>query len=206
MELNPDYSEAHSNLAVVLKDQARHDEAIEHATRAIAIRPDHPAHSNLIYLRHFHPDSDPSAMVREQAEWHRLHAEPLASNIAPHANVRDPQRRLRIAYIAPYFRRHVVGLNILPLLREHSHEQFEIFCYSDVIRPDPLTEQCEGFSDCWRNIVGLGDDRVAELIRQDKIDILIDLSLHLSGNRLLVVAASPHRCRPLLPDIPAARV
>jgi protein O-GlcNAc transferase len=191
LELNPDYAEAHSNLAVVLKDQARHDEAIEHAARAIAIRPDHPAHSNLIYLRHFHPDADATAIAREQADWHRLHAEPLASGIAPHANIRDPQRRLRIGYIAPYFRRHVVGLNILPLLREHNHEQFGIFCYSDVIRPDPLTEQCKGFADCWRNIVGLADDRVAELIRQDKIDILIDLSLHLSDNRLLVLARKP---------------
>jgi len=191
LELNPEYAEAHSNLAVVLKDQARHDEAIEHATRAISIRPDHPAHSNLIYLRHFRPDGDPIAIAREQADWHRLHAEPLVSNVAPHANVRDPQRRLRIGFIAPYFRRHVVGLNILPVLREHNHEQFEIFCYSDVIRPDPLTEQFRGFADCWRNIVGLGDDRVAELICKDKIDILIDLSLHLSGNRLLVLARKP---------------
>jgi predicted O-linked N-acetylglucosamine transferase (SPINDLY family) len=191
LEMNPDYAEAHSNLAVVLKDQARHDEAIEHASRAIAIRPDHPAHSNLIYLLHFHPDADPSAIAREQTNWHRLHADPLASKIAPHPNVRDPQRRLHIGYVAPYFRRHVVGLNILPLLREHSHEQFEIFCYSDVIRPDPVTEQCKGFADCWRNIVCLDDDRVAELIRGDQIDILIDLSLHLSGNRLLVLARKP---------------
>ncbi len=191
LELNPDYAEAHSNLAVVLKDQARHDEAIEHATHGVTIRPDHPAHSNLIYLRHFHPDADANAIAHEQADWRRLHAQPLASNIAPHANVRDPHRRLRIGYVAPYFRRHVVGLNILPLLREHNHEQFEIFCYSDVIRPDPFTEQCKSFADCWRNTVGLADTRVADLIRQDKIDILIDLSLHLSGNRLLVLARKP---------------
>ena len=119
----------------VLKDQARHDEAIEHARRAVAIRPDHPAHANLIYLLHFHPDADPSVIASEQANWHRFHAEPLASKIAPHPNDRRPERRLRIGYIAPYFRGHVVGLNILPLLREHGREQFEIFCYSDFDPP-----------------------------------------------------------------------
>jgi predicted O-linked N-acetylglucosamine transferase (SPINDLY family) len=191
LELNSEYAEAHSNLAVALKDQARFDEAIDHARRAIAIRPDHKAHGNLIYLLHFHPDADRSAIQREQADWHRLHAEPLASGIAPHENVRNPERRLRIGYISPCFRRHVVGLNILPLLREHCHEQFEIFCYSDVVQTDSLTQQFKSYADCCRNIVGLADDRVAELIRQDKIDILIDLSLHLSGNRLLVLARRP---------------
>jgi predicted O-linked N-acetylglucosamine transferase (SPINDLY family) len=191
LELNPDYAEAHNNLALALKDQARHGEAIEHAARAIAIRPDHAAHSNLIYLLHFHPDADSDAIACEQANWHRVHAEPLSANILPCANVRSPERRLRIGYIAPYFRRHVVGLNILPLLRQHSHEQFEIFCYSDVIQSDSITEKYKSLADCWRNVVGLDDERVAELIRQDKIDILVDLSLHLSSNRLLVMACKP---------------
>ncbi|MGA2441806.1 MAG: tetratricopeptide repeat protein [Tepidisphaeraceae bacterium] len=191
LQLNPLYAEAHGNLAVALKDQGRLEEALGHCRRAIEIRPDHAAHSNLIYLLHFHPDVDPQAILREQTEWARRHAEPLRQEIRAHGNTPQCDRRLRIGYIAPYFRRHVVGLNVLPLLREHHHERFEIFCYSDVIQGDSLTEQCRGYADCWRDIVGMTDRRVAETIRADKIDILVDLSLHLACNRLLVLARKP---------------
>jgi predicted O-linked N-acetylglucosamine transferase (SPINDLY family) len=191
LELSPNYAEAMSNLAVVLKDQARHDEAVELARRSIEIRPDHAAHGNLIYLLHFHPDADPQAILREQMKWDRLHAEPLRRNVAPHANDRDGNRRLRVGYIGPYFRKHVVGLNIVPLLREHDHERFEIFCYSDVAREDAVTEECRAGADHWRSIVGFTDSQAAELIRADGIDILVDLALHLAGNRLLVLARKP---------------
>jgi protein O-GlcNAc transferase len=191
LNLKFDYAEAHANLAVVLKDQARHEEALDHARRAIAIRADHAAHSNLIYLRYFDSAGDPTAIAAEQAAWYRLHAEQLGKGIAKHANIREADRRLRIGYIGPYFRRHVVGLNILPLLREHRHSEFEIFCYADVLRSDPVTEECRRYADQWRDIVGMDDEAVADLIRQDGIDILVDLSLHLSGNRLLTAARKP---------------
>ncbi|MGD0768650.1 MAG: tetratricopeptide repeat protein [Tepidisphaeraceae bacterium] len=191
LQLNPLYAEAHGNLAVALKDQGRLEEALGHCRRAIEIRPDHAAHSNLIYLLHFHTNADPPAILREQTDWAGRHAEPLRREIRPHGNAPQCDRRLRIGYIAPYFRRHVVGLNVLPLLREHNHERFEIFCYSDVIQGDSLTEQCRGYADCWRDIVGMTDRRVAETIRADKIDILVDLSLHLACNRLLVLARKP---------------
>lgn len=203
LELNPSYAEAHNNLAVALKDQARIDEAMIHATRAITLRPNPAAHSNLIYLLHFHPDSSPLAIKKEQANWYHLHAEPLAAEIIPREDVFHG-RRLRIGYITPYFRRHVVGLNILPLLREHNHEQFEVYCYSDVVAPDAVTAQCTALADQWRNIAGFSDARVAQLIRQDQIDILIDLSLHLSSNRLMVLARKPAPVQATFGGYPAA--
>lgn len=191
LELKCDYAEAHGNLAVLLKDQSRLDEALEHARRAIVIRPDHAAHGNLIYLLHFLPNADTAMIDQEQANWHRIHVDSVAAKLPSHANSDDRGRRLRIGYIAPYFRQHVVGLNVLPLLREHDHSRFEIFCYSDVVRPDSVTEKCKTFADGWRDIAGLSDGRVAELIAGDRIDILVDLSLHLSRNRLMVLARKP---------------
>ena len=74
-------------------------------------------------------------MIRdEHRRWNRLHAEPLRKFIQPHTNNRNPDRRLRIGYVSPDFREHVVGQNLLPLLREHDHGQMEIFCYSNVVR------------------------------------------------------------------------
>src|SRR5262249_7508690 len=79
----------------------------------------------------------------------------------------------------------------LPLFRGHDHARFEIFGYSNVRKPDGVTEEIRGLCDQWRDMPGLNDGQAAELIRADRIDILVDLSLHSAGNRLLVFARKP---------------
>ncbi len=106
-------------------------------------------------------------------------------------NDRSPERRLRIGYLSPDFRRHVVGWNLLPLFREHDHKDFEIFCYADVLQSDAVTEEFESLSDRWRKVVGLSGEAVAEMIRADRIDILVDVTLHMDRNPLLVFARRP---------------
>src|SRR5262249_11791338 len=108
-----------------------------------------------------------------------------------HENDRDPNRRIRIGYVSPDFRTHVVGMNMLPLLKAHDHSQVEVFCYADVRRPDSMTEQCRATADEWRDILSKTDEQVADVIRADKIDILIDLTLHMAHNRLLTFARKP---------------
>ena len=78
-----------------------------------------------------------------------------------------------------------------PILAAHDHKDFEIFGYADVPRPDSVTERLRGYADHWRSLVGLSDAQAAELIRQDGIDILVDLDGHTGGNRLLVFARKP---------------
>jgi predicted O-linked N-acetylglucosamine transferase (SPINDLY family) len=106
-------------------------------------------------------------------------------------NAPDPNRRLRVGYVSPDFRDHVVGRNILPLLREHDHEQFEIFCYSNVLKPDALTAKMKSYADGWRRIVAVGDAEAADLICNDHIDVLVDLALHTGGSRLCIFARKP---------------
>ncbi len=80
---------------------------------------------------------------------------------------------------------------MLPLLRHHDHAQFEIFCYGSVKNPDDLTGQIRTSCDQWREMVGLSDETLAERIREDRIDLLIDLSLHTCGHRLRTFALRP---------------
>jgi predicted O-linked N-acetylglucosamine transferase (SPINDLY family) len=103
----------------------------------------------------------------------------------------SPARRLRIGYVSPDFCHHVIGYNILPLLREHDHAAFEVFCYSHVRKTDAVTDACRSHADVWRDVLGLTDDQLAEQIRADGIDILVDLALHLAHNRLPVFARKP---------------
>jgi protein O-GlcNAc transferase len=190
--LRPGYSEAHSNLGNTLRDNGQFDEAIAAYHQAIALRPDSAqTHSNLAYTLHFHPDCDAKSIAEELARWNCQYAEPLRSSIQVHDNDRDPGRRLRIGYVSPDFRDHVVGRNLLPLFRRHDRSQFEITCYSQTLCPDAVTGEFQQNADRWRSIVGVGDEQAAEQIRRDRIDILIDLTLHMSQNRLLVFARKP---------------
>jgi predicted O-linked N-acetylglucosamine transferase (SPINDLY family) len=192
IRLRPDFAEAHCNLGNVLKDMRQFDEAIAAFRQAIRLQPDLAgAHSNLILTLHHHAGYDGKMIHEELGRWNRQHAEPLKKFIRPHSNNRDPDRRLRIGYVSPDFHECVVAPSLLPLLREHDHGQMEIFCYANVPRPDTRTDQLRRHTDVWRSIVGLSDPQAADLIRQDGIDILVDLGLHTGNNRLLVFAHKP---------------
>jgi predicted O-linked N-acetylglucosamine transferase (SPINDLY family) len=190
--LKPDFAEAHYNLGNELKNVGQLDEAIASYRRAIRLNPDDAGmHGNLVFALHYHPGYDSRIIQDELHRWNRQHAEPQKKFIRPHTNNRDRNRRLRIGYVSPDFREHVVGQNLLPLLRQHDHRQMEIFCYANVLQPDALTDQLRGYADVWRSIVGLSDSRIVTLIRQDEIDILVDLALHTANNHLAMFAHKP---------------
>jgi len=148
-------------------------------------------HSNLVYLLSFHPGYDAVEISRQQRRWNEMHAAPLKSAIRPHDNERSPDRRLKIGYVSPDLCQHVVGQNLFPLLSEHDHKQFEIYCFSSVSRPDAFSELLRGHADVWRDVAENDDEELAEIIRGDGIDVLVDLSLHMAHNRLLVFARKP---------------
>ena len=192
LELQPDSAEAHYNLGNVFKDQGKLDEAVACYRRAVELNPDYAAaQSNIVYALYFRPGYDAPAIYEEHRRWNQRFAEPLAKFIEPHANERSTKRRLRIGYVSPDFREHVVGRNLLPLFREHDREQFEILCYAQVLRPDAVTSRFQGYAGVWRNVVGLADEAMAQRIREDRVDILVDLTLHMAQNRLLVFARKP---------------
>jgi protein O-GlcNAc transferase len=111
--------------------------------------------------------------------------------IEPHGNDATPDRRLRVGCISADFRDHVAGINFLPFLREYDRDSLEIFCYSSSRYVDQATPRFRETSDVWRVIEGMNDAAVAQMIRDDKIDILLDLSLHSAGNRLPIFARKP---------------
>ena len=114
---------------------------------------------------------------------------PERSSLRP---TRSPAgRRLRIGYVSADFREHPVVSFLEPILAAHDRHRFEIFCYSDVSRPDAITRRLQGYADYWRSLVGLSDAQAAERIRQDDIEILVDLAGHTGGNRLRAFARKP---------------
>ncbi len=192
IKMQPEFPQAHCNLGNSLKDAGRLDEAIACYRRAVEVNPsDHASHSNLVFAVQYHPDYDSAAILREALRWNVLHAQPLKNEIKPHENDRTPDRRLRVGYVGSDFREHCQSLFTIPLLSNHNREAFEIFCYAHVSRPDARTERIRSFCDGWQFIVGMTDAEVAEKIREDRIDILVDLTMHMSLGRSLVFARKP---------------
>jgi predicted O-linked N-acetylglucosamine transferase (SPINDLY family) len=190
--MDPDDCGALTNLANAYKNQGRAAEAITYYRKALASRPDDAlVHSNLLLAMQYQPRADPREILAEARRYACRHAEPLAGRFAPHPAVSPAGRRLRIGYVSPDFREHPVVYFLEPILAAHDHRRFEIFCYADVPHPDATTQRLQGYADCWRWLIGLSDAQAAEVIRQDDIDILVDLAGHTGGNRLLAFARKP---------------
>ena len=190
--LDPNFPDAHNNLGFALAESGCLDDAIASFRQAIALRSAYAqAHSNLLFLLHYHPRSDAAVLTHEHRLWNRQHAQPLQGLALPHNIDQTPDRRLRIGYVSPDFRDHTVGRNLLPLFRHHDGQEFEITCYAHVVQPDAFTHEFQQHAHRWHDIARLSDERVANQIREDGIDILIDLALHSADNRLLVFARKP---------------
>jgi predicted O-linked N-acetylglucosamine transferase (SPINDLY family) len=101
---------------------------------------------------------------------------------------RSTERPLRIGYLSSDFCKHPSATILLPLFRYHNKEHFQVFAYSQTIYDDQKTAMFKELAYRWRPVESLDDRRVCELIRDDKIDILVDCTGHMSGNRLGVFA------------------
>jgi predicted O-linked N-acetylglucosamine transferase (SPINDLY family) len=191
-ELHAGHPKAHNNLAVALLRQGQLDEAIAVFRRALELQPDDAdLHSNLVHALHLHPGSDRTAVAAERQRWNEQFCEPRKKSIPRHANDRNADRRLRIGYVSPDFCSHPVAFFFAPLLEAHDREQFEVFCYANLAKPDQVTERLRNASDAWRDVHAMPDAQMAETIRNDGIDILVDLAMHTGGNRLPVFARKP---------------
>jgi protein O-GlcNAc transferase len=190
--LRPQYADAHRNLGLALTDSGELDEAIGAYRQAIALRRNfHQAHSSLICVMNYHPGYDAQTILGECRHWNEQYAQPLGRFLRPHGNDRNPDRRLRIGYVSPDFREHPVGRFLLPLLANRDKSHFEIFAYAQVAAPDAITQRLQSQVDGWRSIITLSDAKAADLVRDDQVDILVDLALHTARNRLLVFAHRP---------------
>ncbi|HEY8751276.1 MAG TPA: tetratricopeptide repeat protein [Tepidisphaeraceae bacterium] len=191
VELDPDYPEALVNLGNAVKDTGRLSQAIALYRRAVGDRTDFWPWSNLLLAVYYDPSLTPEQVLAEHLRWSKPISAAVAPARQPHTNTKDPQRRLRVGYVSGDFRHHVVGYNILPLFEHHDHERFEIVSYSTTSRCDEITTRFRSMADQWLDVSTFSDAQLIKRIREDQIDILIDLSLHSGANRLPVFAARP---------------
>jgi tetratricopeptide (TPR) repeat protein len=199
----PGRREAWIGLIGTLERAGRLRETLAAYRQAISRCPnDASLQSGMLYLLLHDPESEPGRVFDAHVEWGRRFAGPSVAGLATRSVDRSPSRRLHLGYVSPDFRDHSNGRFLEPLVWARDAAGFQVFCYSDVVRPDHVTERFRRSADTWREIRGLSDEKVAEIIRQDRIDILIDSTGHMAGNRMNLYAHRPAPLQIALPIYP----
>ena len=191
LELRPGVASALNNLGTALQLEGFAREAVACFREAVERAPEFAgAHSNLLLALHYVPGIGRKEMFEEHLAWARTHAGgrplPQPSPGVPGEGVSE--KRLRVGLVSADFRQHSVAYFLEPVLEEREGNKLEVICYSDVQEPDAVTHRIEKLSDRWRDWRGVSNDRAAEMVRADGIDVLVDLAGHTGMNRLTMFA------------------
>lgn len=193
LELDPTNALALNTLGVLMLEQHFITEARKAMRDAADVntRSAPIFYSNYTFASLYEPDLSNAEILAIHKEFGRRFATNVADPAKPHANARDPERRLRVAYLSPDFRAHSVSYFFEALLEKHDRAKFEICLYSDTSRCDAITDGMKKAADLWVESAGLTNDAYAQKLREDGIDVLVNLGGHTSGNRLPVCALKP---------------
>lgn len=192
IELDEDNEYGFNNLAILLMEMGKGKESIQYYQKALEKNPDYKsARSNMMFYMNYLSEYSPQELYAAHREWQRFHVVPDIPGSIYHPNTPDPDRKLKIGYVSADFYGHAVSYFIDAALKFHDKESFEVTCYAHVSTPDAITERLKGFVENFRFIHQVKDDELAEIIRDDEIDILIDLAGHTAGNRVDALALRP---------------
>jgi protein O-GlcNAc transferase len=186
LELKPDYPDALYNLGALHHALIEVPESIECYRQCLELKPDFQiAHSSMLLAMHYLVPLDAKEIYEQSVKWGKIPTKKLPPRQLSSSS------RLKIGYVSADFNQHSVSFFLEPILEHHDRTRFEISCYSSTLQRDLTTKRLAGYVDHFREVGLLPDDRLAELIRQDGIDVLVDLSGHTSHNRLPVFAMKP---------------
>jgi predicted O-linked N-acetylglucosamine transferase (SPINDLY family) len=190
LELDPQHPTAQINIAKTLAESGDFAGAFAEYRSRLANAPNATLHSDFLLDLHYPEFVTAEEIFQEHLRFDQLYARPLAPTVPSHYSDRSPDRPLQIGYVSPDLRQHPVAQLLEPLLANHDRSQFKIHCYSDS-PADQTQHRLRGYVDHWTDTRPLSDDALCHRMAHDKIDILIDLTGHTRGNRLLVFARKP---------------
>jgi len=190
LEMKPELVTAWDSLGSALTSSGQYEAALEAFRQSLQHAPENTrGHSNLLLSLNYMEGLSREQVYEEHLNWSRQHADPVKC-LTLKCDF-DPHRQLKVGYISPDFREHSVAYFIEPLLESHDSSQFDIFCYSSVPHGDETTQRLRSLAAHWRDISNHSPLAVAEQIKRDEIDILVDMSGHTSANHLDVMMRRP---------------
>lgn len=191
--LAPDYAAAWNNWGLVLKDMGQLEQSVIKFEQALHLQPAYAeCFSNVLFcLSHVDGISQASLLALHQVFAER-YEQPLMAAWPTHRPTERKPAVLNIGLVSADFRAHSMAhflLPVLPLLAKQP--QLKLFAYANQSLEDAVTTQMQDAFALWRKVDQWSEDALADGIRADGIDILIDLSGHTAGNRLLTFARKP---------------
>jgi len=191
LELDDSHAGIHTNLSQAYRLIGRMPEAVDHIKKVISLEPHSTvAQSNLLLYLNYCPNISSEELFAYHQKWGNTFSRKPKNKLL-FSNYPDPERPIRLAYISPDFRGHSVGYFIEPALIHYDAKQFEIYCYAHVPNPDQTTLIIQKNVDKFCLIHTMDDQQLANQIRTDGIDILIDLAGHTANSRIRVMTYQP---------------
>lgn len=190
LELKPDYAVGHANLGSLLQSQGRLTEAEASFRRALKLRPDDVvSHNGMLFGMSQNEAVDEGRLFAEHVRFGEQFEAPLRAQWQPHGNSRQSERCLQVGFVSGDLRNHAVASFIEPVLAHlGAHASLSLHAYANHVSEDKVSQRLRAYVKHWHRVASLSDAALAEKIRADGIDILIDLSGHTADNRLLSFA------------------
>lgn len=189
LDLEPLAHGVRLNLGVTLGDMHRFDESEAEFARLLRETRDVRFLSSYLMSLHYNPHRTREEIFAEHVRWAALYR-PEGPSKRPAPRRRAPGEKLRVGFISAGFHQHPVGAMITRGV-ENLPADIEAYFYSNDASVDVITHRLRAVAAEWRPVHGLSDDAVERLIREDALDVLVDLSGHSAGNRLGVIAREP---------------
>ncbi|XP_047330090.1 probable UDP-N-acetylglucosamine--peptide N-acetylglucosaminyltransferase SPINDLY [Impatiens glandulifera] len=192
---NPSYGEAYNNLGVLYRDAGNISLAVEAYERCLKIDPDsrNAGQNRLLAMNYINEGTD-DTLFEAHREWGRRFMR-LYEQYTSWDNSKEPDRPLIIGYVSPDYFTHSVSYFIEAPLAHHDYVNYKVVVYSAVVKADAKTNR---FRDkvikkggIWRDIYGIDEKKLASMVREDKIDILVELTGHTANNKLGMMACKP---------------
>ncbi|MBL8807414.1 MAG: tetratricopeptide repeat protein [Rhodospirillales bacterium] len=190
LRLRPDFAAAIGNLANLQLERGDARAAAALYRRAIDADPRAvDPHRNYLLALLYDPEIGPERRMAEHLAFAKRHA--TATPLAPAVRAPVEGRRIRVGYVSSDFRDHPVARTVGPIVAGHNRACFEVFVYSDVLRPDATTQSMRAAVEHWHDNAGVDDADLARRIRADAIDVLVCVAGRFDRNRPLVAAYRP---------------
>ena len=191
IQLKPDYAEAYSNRGGALKDLGLLDEALTSYDQAIQLEPDYAkSYSNLLMTLNYTPDLDLNNHIERTRKFGELVTAKAGLRFSDYQCQPTPEK-LRVGLVSGDLRNHPIGYFLESVLSSIDPSKIELIAYPTTPTVDDLSERIKPSFSMWKPIFGQTDEAAAKLIYADGVHVLLDLSGHTAGNRLLMFGHKP---------------
>lgn len=191
LQLKPDYAEAHNNLGNIYKDLGQIDEALSRYRSALQYKPDLlEPYTSLLFTLNYTASLSPTDCLKEAQTFGRIITRKATAPYSEWHCAAQPQR-LRVGIVSGDLCNHPVGYFLESLLGQFNAEHIELIAYPNDLKIDALTTRIQPYFSAWKPLYNLSDSAAAQLIHNDAVHILLDLSGHTGKNRLPVFAWRP---------------